>query len=215
MVSSVDGRVQVDEHAGGLGSPIDQALMQRLRALADCVLNGAGTANAEQVYRPLPPELVAQRRARAQSEEPLWALTTASGQIRPDAKILTKPPPRPIVFVAEATPADRRAWLAERAEVVAAGDQEPDVDCVLRALRERFGCRLVLCEGGPTLNYSLLQAGVLDELFLTFAPKLVAGEGKTLLDGPQLPKRSLAGLDLVTLFEHESELFFRYRAVRG
>ena len=99
--------------------------------------------------------------------------------------------------------------------MVVAGDREPDVDRVLRTLRERFGCRLVLCEGGPTLNRSLLRAGVLDELFLTFAPKLVAGEGKTLLDGPQLPKQSLARLDLVSLFEHESELFFRYRAARG
>src|SRR5206468_3659985 len=97
MVSSVDGRAQVDGRAAGLGSPVDQALMLRLRALADCVLNGAGTVNAEQVYRPLAPELIAKRRARGQAEEPLWAVITGSGEIRPDSTLFAKPPPRPIV----------------------------------------------------------------------------------------------------------------------
>jgi riboflavin biosynthesis pyrimidine reductase len=215
MVSSVDGRAQVDGRAAGLGSPVDQALMQRLRALADCVLNGSGTLNAEQIYRPLAPELIAQRRARGQAEEPLWAVVTASGKVRPDSTFFDKAPPRPIVFVAESTPAERRRWLAERADVVVVGDERPDPAAALRVLRERYRCRHVLSEGGPVLNYSMLRAGTLDELFLTLAPKLAAGQGKGIVEGPQLPKGALPRLGMVTLYEHEDELFFRYRVARG
>jgi 2,5-diamino-6-(ribosylamino)-4(3H)-pyrimidinone 5'-phosphate reductase len=215
MVSSVDGRAQVDGRAAGLGSDVDQALMQRLRALADCVLNGSGTVNAEQIYRALPAELIAQRRARGQAEEPLWAVITASGEIRPDSSLFRKPGPRPIVFVAESTPADRAAWLAERADVVVAGRERPDLATVLRTLRERYGCRNVLSEGGPSLNDSMLRADALDELFLTFAPKIAAGEGKNVVEGEQFPKGALPRLGIVSIYEHEDELFFRYRVERG
>jgi riboflavin biosynthesis pyrimidine reductase len=215
MVSSVDGRAQVDGRAAGRGSEVDQALMLRLRALADCVLNGSGTVNAEQVYAALPPELVGRRRARGQPEEPLWAVITGSGQIRPDSTLFEKPEPRPIVFLAEATPADHRRWLAERAEVVVVGDERPDPGAALRALRERYGCRHVLAEGGPVLNDAMLRASVLDELFLTLAPKIAAGDGKTVVEGRQFPKDAMPRLRIVTIYEHEDELFFRYRVTRG
>lgn len=211
MVSSVDGRVQIDGRASGLGSPTDQAMMRRLRALADAVVNGAGTFHAEEVYAPLHETLVAMRRARGQADEPLWAVATGSGDLRLDADMFRKSGRRPIAFVAERTPADRRARLAEFASVIVAGDEHPDPRAMLTILRERHGCRHVLSEGGPVFNMANVQAGVLDELFLTFAPKLVAGQGKNIVEGDQFPKSRLPGLELVSLFEHDSELFFRYR----
>lgn len=214
MVSSVDGRAQVEGRAAGLGSEVDQAMMQRLRALGDCVMNGLGTANVEQVYQPLTPELVAMRRARGQEDEPLWAVVTGSGKLREDSKLFTKPGRRAIAFVAESTPAEQRKRLQERLEVVVAGDERPEPCDVTRLLRQRFGCRWVLSEGGPTLNWSMLDQGALDELFMTFAPKVVAGGGKNVVEGDEFSKDALPRLDLVTLYEHEHELFFRYRVRR-
>jgi riboflavin biosynthesis pyrimidine reductase len=211
MVSSIDGRAQVDGRAVGLGSKVDQSMMRRLRARADCILNGSGTVQADQVYGLLAPELVAMRRARGQADEPLWAVVTASGRIRPDSTLLRKTGARPIAFVAEATPADRRAALGECMDVHVAGDERPDLVQVHRVLRHDYGCRAVLSEGGPTLNRAGIDADVLDELFLTFAPKIAAGDGKTIVWGPQFPLGALPLFELVTLFEHESELFFRYR----
>jgi 2,5-diamino-6-(ribosylamino)-4(3H)-pyrimidinone 5'-phosphate reductase len=203
MVSSLDGRAVVDGHAAGLGSPVDRGLMLRLRAHADCVLNGAGTVRAERVRRRLPAALVERRRARGQPDEPLYAVATGSGDVElPDAE-------RVVVFVAEETPREAWARLEERAEVVVAGDERPDPSYVVQLLRERYACQHVLLEGGPTFNHSALEAGVVDELFLTLAPKLVAGPGKGIVDGDPLER----GLDLLSLYEHEAELFLRY-AVR-
>jgi riboflavin biosynthesis pyrimidine reductase len=200
MVSSVDGRAVVDGRAAGLGSAVDQALMLRLRAHADCVLNGAGTVRAERVHRRLPPELTERRRARGQSDEPIYAIATGSGEVElPGAE-------RVVVFVAERTP--REAWtrLETLADVVVAGDDRPDPRYIVQHLREHYGCRHVLLEGGPTFNRSALEAGVVSELFLTLAPKLVAGPGKAIVDGAPLS----AGLNLRSLYEHEGELFLRY-----
>src|SRR5581483_6595339 len=152
MVSSVDGRAQVNGRAAGLGSPTDQKMMRRLRALADCVLNGAGTVAADNVYEEPTPEVVAARRARGQAEEPLWAMVTGSGEVREDAAMFRKAKRRPVIFAAEQTPPERRKRLAELADVVVAGDRHPDPPEVLRVLKTRYGCRCVLSEGGPTLN---------------------------------------------------------------
>jgi riboflavin biosynthesis pyrimidine reductase len=189
--------------------------MQRLRARADCVLNGSGTVAADQVYWPLSAALVDGRRARGQAEQPLWAVATGSGVVRPDSTMLRKPPPRPIVFAAVSTPADRRDWLGQRADVIVVGEERPDPAAILRTLRRRFACRYVLSEGGPTFTYALLAAGVLDELFLTLAPKVVGGHGKTILDGVQLVRDAWVRLEIVSLYEHADELFLRYRVAQG
>ena len=48
-------------------------------------------------------------------------------------------------------------------------------------------CASLLCEGGPTLFGSLLGEGLVDELFLTLAPKLTGGgRGPTISSGTEL-----------------------------
>jgi riboflavin biosynthesis pyrimidine reductase len=97
--------------------------------------------------------------------------------------------------------------------VRAARDGELDLGLAMRELRERFDVRTLLCEGGPHLNSQLLLAGLVDELFLSLAPKLAGGEDAT---GEAL--RILAGaafaepaeLELLGVLENQSHLFLRY-----
>ena len=69
---------------------------------------------------------------------------------------------------------------------------------VMRHLRNLHGVRTVLCEGGPTIFGALLQEDLVDELFLTLAPKLAGGgRGPTISSGPQLATPAkLPGLGL-------------------
>jgi len=96
--------------------------------------------------------------------------------------------------------------------VVRSGPDGPaDLVALLREQRDQ-GVRALLCEGGPTLHASLQALGLVDELFVTIAPKL-AGEGAPgLLDG-ELP--GVAELELAWLLEEDGELFARYRRRRG
>ena len=75
------------------------------------------------------------------------------------------------------------------------------------------GSSSILCEGGPTLNAALLEAGYVDELFLAVGPQLAGGEPKTIVDG--LPLAAPEGLELVTVHEAEGQLFLRYRRHRA
>lgn len=82
-----------------------------------------------------------------------------------------------------------------------------DLPALLRGQRES-GVRALLCEGGPTLHRSLQELGVVDELFLTIAPKLAGGGSPNLVNGG-LP--AVVDLELAWLLEEQSELFARYR----
>jgi len=99
--------------------------------------------------------------------------------------------------------------IGTRLVVVESGpDGRVDLPALLRSLRKE-GVRALLCEGGPTLHGSLQAAGLVDELFLTIAPKLSGGGA---------PPRILEGelddvvpLELAWLLEEDGELFARYR----
>ncbi len=77
---------------------------------------------------------------------------------------------------------------------------------LLRSLRQE-GIRALLCEGGPRLHGSLQAAGLVDDLFLTIAPKLVGGEAPRIVEGA-LPR--VEPLELAWLLEEDGELFARY-----
>ena len=104
--------------------------------------------------------------------------------------------------------AERYSGLEKRLIVVESGpDGRVDLTALLRSLHAE-GVRALLCEGGPTLHGALQELGLVDELFLTIAPKLVGGEGPRIVEGV-LPET--AELELAWLLEHEGELFARYR----
>jgi riboflavin biosynthesis pyrimidine reductase len=104
--------------------------------------------------------------------------------------------------------AERYGELGKRLIVVESGpDGRADLAALLRSLRED-GVRALLCEGGPTLHGALQAAGLVDELFLTIAPKLTGGVAPRIVEG-DLPEP--ADLELAWLLEEDGELFARYR----
>jgi riboflavin biosynthesis pyrimidine reductase len=108
--------------------------------------------------------------------------------------------------------AERYSGLEKRLIVVESGPHgRVDLTALLRSLHEE-GVRALLCEGGPTLHGALQAAGLVDELFLTIAPKLVGGDAPRIIEGDVLPET--ADLGLAWLLEHEGELFARYRPWR-
>ena len=82
-----------------------------------------------------------------------------------------------------------------------------DLGDALRHLRQESGIRALLCEGGPRLHAELQAAGLVDDLFLTIAPKLAGGEAPRIIEG-ELP--GVAELELAWLLEEDGELFARY-----
>lgn len=213
MVASVDGKAQLGASPAGLGSRVDGAILGRLRALPDAILEGAGTIRIDRVYAAMPPPLAARRVGRGMTAQPRWAVLSWSGVV-PAQDALFHRPELPTLLLTANVDAVRPILAAGgRVEVLPLGTGTDNVRAAFAALRSRYGVRSLLTEGGPTLLHNFLDLGLVDELFLTVAPKLVGGDVKTIVHGPPLGEHA-AALDLVSLHEHESELYLRYRVRR-
>lgn len=185
MVSSIDGSAAFKGGSKGLTSASDRRLFHLMRALADVILIGAGTARSEP-YRNHKRQVV---------------VITRSGDL--PTHFFTGIPP--IVITTEAISESRRAALARKCEVIVFGRHEVDL-VLMRELFIERGWLKVLCEGGPALLGSINTEAMVDELALTIAP-LLAGSGSSLLQESPEIKRNF---DLLSLLEAEGNLFARY-----
>jgi riboflavin biosynthesis pyrimidine reductase len=103
--------------------------------------------------------------------------------------------------------AERYGDIGRRLVVVESGPRgKTDLPALLRSLHGE-DVRALLCEGGPTLHGALQAASLVDDLFLTIAPKLVGGIAPRILEG-DLP--GVEPLELAWLLEEDGELFARY-----
>jgi riboflavin-specific deaminase-like protein len=208
MVTSLDGAAQGwNGRSGTLSSPADKDVFAMLRALADVILVGAGTARVEK-YGPAEPqpEYAAHRRALGQRPTPPIAVVSARLELDPRGPLFSGVGEPTLVLTAEHAPEDRLAELAELAEVIVVGEDRVDLSRALDALVER-GHNRVLCEGGPLLLGQLVAAGLLDELCLTFAPLLRGGGADRALNGPtgsDVPMR------LAHILEEDNNLISRW-----
>jgi 2,5-diamino-6-(ribosylamino)-4(3H)-pyrimidinone 5'-phosphate reductase len=198
MIATVDGRAAVNGTASGLGSDLDRRLMRELRAEADVVLHGASTVRADPLSARVPPDLVEERVARGQTAQPIGAIITASGDLPVEHPYYESPTLIYITSEASISPS------GPTIEVV----RVRDVDALVRDLHAR-GMRRIICEGGPTLNASLFEAHLVDEIFFTIAPRVVGGGGVlTMVEGGAF---DAVPLELRSIERHGSELFLRYR----
>jgi riboflavin biosynthesis pyrimidine reductase len=214
MIESADGAAEVDGLSGGLSGPADREVFGVLRALADVVLVGAGTARAEK-YRP----------ARVR---PQWAGLRSGRPAAPPVAVLTgrldldlgspliaeaAADARTIVITSGAAPADRRAAAGALTDVIIAGERQVDLAAAIGELAAR-GYRRILAEGGPHLLSQLAGAGLLDELCVTVSPVLAGGQAGRIVQGPP-GGATPARLHLAHVLADGSYLFCRYLVSRG
>ncbi|MGW0823067.1 pyrimidine reductase family protein [Streptomyces sp. NPDC002845] len=211
MVSTLDGAAQHDGRSQPISSATDMRIFGTLRALADVVLVGAETVRQEG-YRPARARegFAAMREAAGQGPAPAIAVVSAGLDLDFSLPLFTSPLV-PTLLLTGAAVAPERVATAEKAgvRVVVAGDgMGVDPARAVRALAGLGHTRL-LTEGGPRLLGQLVASGVLDELCLTVAPMLTAGDAQRIAGGPAVvvPKR----FELVSLLEEEGFLFSRYR----
>lgn len=189
FVMSHDGRVSFSVPGAAGGGAVsrsnahDQWLMGLLRARADAVLVGDNTLRTEpqHIWTPdgiFPAEAdayAAWRAAEGRSPQPLQVFASHDGAIPAEAAVFARDDLRRLIISTQAGVERARALLRRypTVEYLPLGRDSVDLSGVMRVLHAEYGVRMLLCEGGPTLFGSLVQAGEVDDLFLTLSPVLI------------------------------------------
>lgn len=171
MASSLDGKAAAaDGSSRWITGPPARSDVQRLRAWADAVVVGAGTALADD------PALTLRQEPWLRARPPLRVVVDAVGRVPPSGRLFDDTAPT-LVATTDLTPERRvRSWTEAGAEVLAL-DRGPG-GVLLPALARALGKRdvqAVLVEGGPTLAWSFVEAALVDRVVVYLAPVLVGG----------------------------------------
>jgi riboflavin biosynthesis pyrimidine reductase len=208
MIASVDGRATLAGRSGGLGNDADKQIFLDLRTQVDAVMAGTATIGIER-YGPLlkSSERQAKRVRRGLEPVPLAVTATRSMELPAQAPLFSDPASRIVVL----TNSDREPpECAAQLSIERLPGEPLDLLAGMERLRTRYGVRSMLLEGGPTLLAAMTAAGLVHELFLTRAPKLVgSGDEPTILEGP--PVDEPLELELVSVLRDGAYLFLRYR----
>ncbi len=168
--ASLDGKVAARDGSSRwiTGEPA-RLDVHRLRAWSDAIVVGAGTALADD------PSLTI-RLPGYVGRPALRVLVDARGRVPATGDLFDDEAPT-LVATTDRAPRERRdEWAASGADVV---ELEHEGDGVsLGELAAHLGKRDVqgvLLEGGPTLAWAAVEAGIVDEVVVYLAPRLVGG----------------------------------------
>ncbi len=219
MAMTADAKIATANRAvSSFSSRRDQAHLLQLRATADAVMAGARTTDSNAVtLGPGPAKYRRLRVRRGLAEFNLRIIVSRSGTVNPKAKIFQRRfSPIIILTTRHATPSRLKELRAVATEVKICGAKEIDFPRALRWLREKWGIKRLLCEGGGELNDALFRAGVVDQLHLTVCPKVFGGRtAPTIADGLGSGRLARAAqLELVSARRHDDEMFFVYRVLK-
>jgi riboflavin-specific deaminase-like protein len=203
---TLDGHTTISGRSGPIGSNTDTAMLVGLRTRVDAVMIGAGTMRAEGYGRVIRDPAKRERREReGMAEDPLMVVVSGSLELPWDAPLFTEGHGN--VLLATTSAADPPP--TETPVEVFRQQGELELGALLAHLRAERGVRALLCEGGPRVHGQLIDGGLLDELFVTHAPKLAGGVGPGLVSELAEAERPL-GLGWLLADPETGELFARY-----
>ena len=215
MVMSADGRTVIDGTERGLGSKLDQRLMRELRVHFDVVMNGGATFRASGTSARLNnPELERWRVDRGMTASPIAAVLTRSGDLPPERRFFSDDGFEAVIYLSSAAPDSVRRELESRGRPVVSVPEGGEAVAALDHMQRELGASRVLVEGGATLNGELISRGLVDEYFLTLAPRITGGDSAhPAVQWPGDPRRSQ--IEQLRLIQNvgatSGEVFLRYR----
>jgi riboflavin-specific deaminase-like protein len=219
VATTADGKLApANRHFVPFGSKRDQELLLELRAGADAVMSGARTVGPLPVnLGPGPAKYRKMRLKKGLPEYNLRVVVSGAGNLNPRAEIFRHRFSPIIVLVTRRAPESKlRRLRAVADDVKAFGDSRLNFTQALRWLRNKWGVKRLLCEGGGEVNAGLFEEGLVDEVYHTLCPLVFGGRhAPTMSDGDGFATLARAArLRLKSMKRVGDELFLVWRTAK-
>lgn len=216
FVETIDGKVQVTTSEQAkywpIGSKTDYATLLELRTYADVLVYGKNSALSFNHGQNLAKEEFKKVREKHGKNPDITYLIVCNSISKDDLAVLRGSHEKHTLLVMPES-AQVDAEVEKVVKVARVGKDRVDVALLSQWLHEQ-GYKHVLVEGGPSLLGSFLQEDLIDQVFLTIAPKIFGnkpGETLTLVEGILFPPEKIKNLELLSVQQNQNELFLRYK----
>jgi riboflavin biosynthesis pyrimidine reductase len=209
FVQSRDGNTVADDPSVFGGGAVDKHLLYEglSRVAADAVLSGARTVRADNAVLSIwRPELVALRRAMNLPRHPVQIVATRSGLALDRAVMFNVPELRVVLLTGARGAESMREELKERPWIdLVVVDEEGGLPAAFRTLRQQ-GIERISCIGGRTLAAQLLDARLIQDVYLTTGTASGGVANTPVYDKPlhgrEVVRKQGTGPDAGVVFEH-------------
>lgn len=200
---TLDGKIATVAGDSKISCKRDLNRVHGLRASVDAVIVGAGTVLADN-------PLLTVRRAKGKN--PVRVIVDGEARTPVDARVLDDSA-KTIIAVSKRAPKRKLKELrAAGAEVIVIGNRKVNLRRLLKRLHS-LRVRRLLLEGGSTINWGMLKQGLVDEVRVAVAPRIVGGaKSKSLVGGAGFAEvRNGIKLKLLNVKKIEKHILLTYR----
>lgn len=174
--ATLDGRIASSTRYSMLSCSHDLARLRLLRGAAEAVMVGASTVLIDN------PSL--RRRLNPSSGKYYRVIVDGKLRLHEGLRLVNEPGPPVIVFTAVHDDEKIERLKARGVHVHVVGENGVvDLAKAMEILVVEYGIKRLLIEGGGILNYSMLRAGLVDEIRVTYTPYIFAA-GRSLAEDP-------------------------------
>lgn len=172
---TIDGKIATNLGDSTISSKQDLRRLHRLRCSVDAIIIGISTVIIDN------PRLTV-RLVKRHGTTPVRIIVDSIGRIPLDSKILKSASKITTIVAVTKRASDETVDKIKSAGaiVIVAGTKTVDLKELFFILK-KMGFNKILVEGGGELNWSILQLGIVNELMVTVAPRIVGGRTATTL----------------------------------
>lgn len=179
---TLDGKIATRTGSSNISGKEDLERVHELRKECDAIMVGIGTVLADD------PRLTVHKIDAKPEDNPVRVVVDSKCRT-PIAARITNKDARTIIAGAneykyDFMVTDRYETFKKRGvDFFFSGDKRVDLSLLMSYLHEE-GIEKLMLEGGATLNFSMIKAGLIDEIRICVAPMVVGGaDSKTFFDG--------------------------------
>ena len=210
---TLDGKIATKTGSSNVSGEEDLKRVHELRKQCDAIMVGIGTVMADD------PRLTVHKINASHEDNPIRVVVDSKCRTPVAARITNKDAKTIIAganeYKYDFIVSDRYETLKKRnVEFFFSGGKKVDLKALMNYLHED-GVEKLMLEGGSTLNFSMIKAGLIDEIRICVAPMVVGGvESKTFFDGEGFDLMDDAvKLELTDSYKLGDDLILNYKVL--
>ena len=210
---TLDGKIATRTGSSNISGEEDLKRVHELRKECDAIMVGIGTVMADD------PRLTVHKINASPQDNPIRIVVDSKCRTPIAARITNKDAKTIIAganeYKYDFIVSDRYETLKKRGvDFFFSGGKRVDLKALMNYLHEE-GVEKLMLEGGSTLNFSMIKAGLIDEIRICVAPMVVGGvDAKTFFDGEGFDLMDDAvRLELTDLYKLGDDLILIYKVL--
>jgi len=212
---SLDGKLStIERKQVKISNKEDFERVDRLRAESDAVMVGSNTAVGDDPKLVVKSEALRQKRIdKGLPENPAKVMVGSIRNLKTESDFLDYGNAEKIIFTTEKENNEKIAALKKKAKVFVLPKTKNNINEMVGILYD-LGIHRLMIEGGGTINFEMLEAGLVDEIYVAVGPKVFGGKtAPTLADGEGLKYENAVDLKLLEMEKLGDVVVLKYKVL--